>query len=83
MIPSANTPGRSTARSRPATSYSPHARLAWPPVPWGFDKAALDADSFPDGRWKSFLVVDIGHPGNNLWFDRLPRLGHDNAPEWI
>ncbi|MFZ2178048.1 MAG: malonic semialdehyde reductase [Rhodococcus sp. (in: high G+C Gram-positive bacteria)] len=49
----------------------------------GFDQAALDADFFPDGRWKSILVVNIGHPGDNAWLDRLPRLGHDNVVEWI
>ena len=46
----------------------------------GFDKAGLDAEFFPDGRWKSFLVVNIGHPGENAWRDRLPRL---EAPEVI
>ncbi|WP_063062188.1 malonic semialdehyde reductase [Nocardia sienata] len=48
----------------------------------GFDKAALDADFFPDGRWKSILVVNIGHPGEDPWFDRLPRLGTGNAVGW-
>ena len=28
----------------------------------GFDAEALDADFFPGGRWKSILVVNIGHP---------------------
>jgi 3-hydroxypropanoate dehydrogenase len=42
----------------------------------GFDAAALDADFFPDGRWKSVLVVNIGHPGDDPWFPRLPRLEH-------
>lgn len=45
----------------------------------GFDKEALDADFFPDGRWKSLLVVNIGHPGENAWFDRLPRLEQEDA----
>jgi hypothetical protein len=31
----------------------------------GFDAEALDADFFPDGRWRSILVVNIGHPGEN------------------
>jgi 3-hydroxypropanoate dehydrogenase len=48
----------------------------------GFDKEALDADFFPDGRWRSLLVVNIGHPGSDPWFDRLPRLGHDTAVHW-
>lgn len=48
----------------------------------GFDAEALDADFFPDGRWKSILVVNIGHPGENPWFGRLPRLQHDDVIRW-
>jgi len=48
----------------------------------GFDAAALDADFFPDGRWNSILVVNIGHPGQNPWFGRLPRLDHADALRW-
>lgn len=48
----------------------------------GFDKDALDADFFPDGRWKSILVVNIGHPGENPWFDRLPRLNSEDTVDW-
>jgi 3-hydroxypropanoate dehydrogenase len=48
----------------------------------GFDKDALDADFFPDGRWKSVLVVNIGHPGADPWFDRLPRLDHADVVAW-
>jgi 3-hydroxypropanoate dehydrogenase len=48
----------------------------------GFDKAGLDAEFFPDGRFRSFLVVNIGHPGENPWFDRLPRLDHADVVQW-
>jgi 3-hydroxypropanoate dehydrogenase len=48
----------------------------------GFDKAGVDAEFFPDGRWTSFLVVNIGHPGDEPWFDRLPRLDHDEVVRW-
>ncbi|MDQ1717829.1 MAG: 3-hydroxypropanoate dehydrogenase [Pseudonocardiales bacterium] len=48
----------------------------------GFDAAALDADFFPDGRWRSILVVNIGYPGENPWFDRLPRLDHSDVVQW-
>jgi 3-hydroxypropanoate dehydrogenase len=48
----------------------------------GFDKAGLDAEFFPDGRFRSLLVVNIGHPGENPWFDRLPRLALDDAVLW-
>jgi 3-hydroxypropanoate dehydrogenase len=45
----------------------------------GFDQAGLDADLFPDGQWSSILVVNIGYPGKNAWFDRLPRLEYEQA----
>ncbi len=48
----------------------------------GFDAAALDADFFPDGRWRSILVVNIGHPGQDPWFGRLPRLDHSDVVQW-
>jgi 3-hydroxypropanoate dehydrogenase len=48
----------------------------------GFDAAALDDDFFPDGRWKSILVVNIGHPGQDPWFARLPRLDHNDVIDW-
>jgi 3-hydroxypropanoate dehydrogenase len=48
----------------------------------GFDAAGLDAEFFPDGRWKSVLVVNIGHPGPDSWFGRLPRLDHTDAIKW-
>jgi 3-hydroxypropanoate dehydrogenase len=49
----------------------------------GFDAAGVDAEFFPEGRWKSLLVVNIGHPGENPWFDRLPRLEHDDTVRWV
>ena len=45
----------------------------------GFDADGLDADFFPDGRIKSVLVVNIGHPGPDAWLDRLPRLTYDEV----
>jgi 3-hydroxypropanoate dehydrogenase len=45
----------------------------------GFDASALDEDFFPGGTVKSLLVVNIGKPGENPWFDRLPRLEHDEV----
>src|SRR3954464_7971963 len=44
----------------------------------GFDQAGVDQEFFPDGRFKSLLVVNIGHPGENPWYPRLPRLTHDD-----
>jgi 3-hydroxypropanoate dehydrogenase len=49
----------------------------------GFDSEAVDEEFFGDGRWKSILVVNIGHPGVDPWFDRLPRLEHDEVVNWI
>jgi 3-hydroxypropanoate dehydrogenase len=48
----------------------------------GFDKAAVDAEFFPEGRFRSILVVNIGHPGESPWFDRLPRLDHADVVQW-
>jgi len=49
----------------------------------GFDSAGVDAEFFPDGRWRSLLVVNIGHPGENPWHDRLPRLDEPDAVRWV
>jgi 3-hydroxypropanoate dehydrogenase len=48
----------------------------------GFDRPGVDAEFFPDGRFSSLLVVNIGHPGENPWFDRLPRLPHADSVQW-
>jgi 3-hydroxypropanoate dehydrogenase len=48
----------------------------------GFDKDGVDQEFFPDGRWKSTLVVNIGHPGEAPWFGRLPRLEGDSVVTW-
>ena len=45
----------------------------------GFDAEALDAEFFPGTSLRSLLVVNLGHPGENAWFDRLPRLDHDEV----
>ncbi|MEV4824126.1 malonic semialdehyde reductase [Micromonospora sp. NPDC049274] len=49
----------------------------------GFDTAAVDAEFFPDGRFHSILVVNIGHPGRDPWYARLPRLGNDDVLQWV
>jgi len=45
----------------------------------GFDPAGVDAEFFPDGRHRSLVIVNIGVPGPEAWFDRLPRLEHDEV----
>jgi 3-hydroxypropanoate dehydrogenase len=48
----------------------------------GFDGEAIDAEFLPGGRYRSSLVVNIGHPGEDPWFDRLPRLDADEVLTW-
>jgi 3-hydroxypropanoate dehydrogenase len=48
----------------------------------GFDAAGLDAEFFPDGRWRSVLVVNIGQPAEHAWHERLPRLDNPTAVHW-
>lgn len=45
----------------------------------GFDRAGVDADFFPDGRQRSFLVVNIGQPGPEGTFPRQPRLDYERV----
>jgi 3-hydroxypropanoate dehydrogenase len=48
----------------------------------GFDRAGIDADFFPDRRWRSILVINIGHPGASPWLGRLPRLASEDVIRW-
>ncbi|MEU8657891.1 malonic semialdehyde reductase [Actinoplanes philippinensis] len=48
----------------------------------GFDKAGVDAEFFPDGRYRSLAVVNLGHPGATPWRDRLPRLAPETTVQW-
>lgn len=45
----------------------------------GYDAAGLDADLLTGTTWKSIMVVNIGKPAENAWFDRLPRLEYDEV----
>ena len=45
----------------------------------GFDYPAMDAEFFPDGRHASVLAVNMGQPGPDAWFPRLPRLDFAQA----
>jgi 3-hydroxypropanoate dehydrogenase len=45
----------------------------------GFDPSGLDAEFFPSGDWHSFLVVNVGYPGDSPWLERLPRLDYEQA----
>lgn len=44
----------------------------------GFDALGVDTDLLP-AHLKSIVVLNIGHPAENAWFDRLPRLERDEA----
>lgn len=48
----------------------------------GFDGPGIDAEFFEGTTWKTHLVVNIGRPGAEPWFDRLPRLDKDTALAW-
>ncbi|MBP3042952.1 malonic semialdehyde reductase [Arthrobacter jiangjiafuii] len=43
----------------------------------GFDPAGIDAEFFTGRNQRSFMVVNIGKPGENAWHPRLPRLDYD------
>ena len=48
----------------------------------GFDPAGVDAEFFPDGRWRSILVVNIGHADEDSYRPRGARLAHDEVVAW-
>jgi 3-hydroxypropanoate dehydrogenase len=48
----------------------------------GYDKDGIDKEFFPEGNWTTILVVNLGHPGENPWFDRLPRVPEETALAW-
>ena len=49
----------------------------------GFNGPGIDAEFFPGRSWKTILVVNIGKPGTDAWFDRLPRLAHEDYVEYV
>ena len=48
----------------------------------GFDSTGMDTEFFSGTTWRSVLVVNIGHPGENPWFERLPRLDPAETVRW-
>lgn len=50
---------------------------AWPMA--GFDPAAVDAEFFPDGRWRAEFLVNLGYGAAVNPPDRNPRLSFDEA----
>ena len=45
----------------------------------GFDNAKVDAAFFPDGRFKSNFLINLGYGDSSKLFDRSPRLAFDEA----
>ena len=45
----------------------------------GFDPAQVDAAFFPDGAWRSLLLVNLGYGDHEKLFPRLPRLSFEEA----
>lgn len=45
----------------------------------GFDAAAIDAEFFPDGRFTTMVVANIGHSDESSYYPRAPRLGFDQV----
>ena len=45
----------------------------------GFDRAKVDADFFPDGRWKSNFLINLGYGDQSTLRPRAPRLSFEEA----
>lgn len=45
----------------------------------GFDNAKVDAAFFPDGKWKSNFLINLGHGDPAKVYPRNPRLPFDEA----
>lgn len=48
-----------------------------------YDAEAIDREFFPDSPWQTILVVNSGKPGVDPWFDRLPRLAHEDFVAYV
>jgi len=48
----------------------------------GFDAARVDTVFFPDGRWRTNFLLDIGYGDRDRLRPRLPRLGFDEVARW-
>jgi len=49
----------------------------------GFNADAVSAEFFPEGDRKALAIVNIGHPGPDAWFGRLPRLDAHEVIEFL
>jgi nitroreductase len=49
----------------------------------GFDAAKVDAEFFPDGRFKSNVLINIGYGDASALRPRLPRFAFDQIAKII
>ncbi|MES2941856.1 MAG: malonic semialdehyde reductase, partial [Pseudomonadota bacterium] len=49
----------------------------------GFDANKLDAEFFPDGRWRSNFLCSLGEGDPSKLFGRLPRLDFDESCQLV
>jgi 3-hydroxypropanoate dehydrogenase len=49
----------------------------------GFDNAKIDAEFFPDGRFKSNVLINIGYGDKDKLFPRSPRFSFDQIAKII
>jgi 3-hydroxypropanoate dehydrogenase len=49
----------------------------------GFDTAKADAEFFPDGRFKSNVLINIGYGDHSKLFPRSPRFSFDQIAQII
>jgi nitroreductase len=45
----------------------------------GYNATAIDLEFFPEGQHRVLTVVNIGKPGDDPWFQRLPRLEYEEV----
>ena len=45
----------------------------------GFDEAALNAEFFPDGKWKANMLINLGYGNPAALYPRNPRLSFEDA----
>ena len=45
----------------------------------GFHADKVSQEFFPGGRRRALVVINIGKPGPDAWFDRLPRLEYEQV----
>lgn len=45
----------------------------------GFDLSKVDAEFFPDGRWKTNFLINLGYGDDSLLFQRNARLSFEEA----